>query len=62
LVDGGENLLLHQFFYDQVGFNAKFLGKFFYGDAFGNGDLAINGRRLDNGWPFRDALAKDSFL
>ena len=45
LVDGGEDFLLHQLLDHQVGLDAELLGKLLDGDAFGNGDLAIDGRR-----------------
>ena len=45
LVDGGENLLLHQLLDHQVGLDAELFGKLLDGDAFGNRDFAIDGRR-----------------
>ncbi len=45
LVDGGEDLLLHQLLDHQVGFDAELFGKLLYGDAFRDGDLAVDGRR-----------------
>ncbi len=44
LVDGGEDLLFHQLLDHQIGFDAELFGKLFDGDAFGNRDLAIDGR------------------
>src|SRR5262249_20312811 len=41
LVDGRENFLLHQAFHDHVALNAELFRKLLYGDAFGDGDLAI---------------------
>ena len=45
LVDGGEDFLLHQLLDHQVGFDAELFGKLLDGDAFGDRDLAIDGRR-----------------
>ena len=45
LIDGGENLLLHQLFDYQVGLDAEFFGKLLDGDAFRNGNFTIDGRR-----------------
>ena len=45
LVDGGENSAVHQFLHDQRGFHVQLFGKLLQGDAFADGDLAIDGRR-----------------
>ena len=47
LIDGGENLLLHQLLDHQVGLDAELFGKLLDRDAFGDGDFAIDGRRLE---------------
>ena len=47
LVDGGENLLIHQPLHHHVALDAELFRKLLYGDAFGDGDLAIDGRRLE---------------
>ena len=62
LVDAGEDLLFNQLLDDEIGLDAEFIGELFNGDAFGNGDLAIDRRRLKNGLAFGNALAKISFL
>jgi hypothetical protein len=54
LVDGGEDFLFHQLLDHQIPFDAELFGKLFDGDAFGDGDLAIDGRRLETCSPRRD--------
>ena len=44
LVDGGENLLLHQFLDDQVSLDTQLLRQFFYSDAIGDGNFTIDRR------------------
>ena len=45
LVDGDEDAAVHQLLHDQGGLHVELLGKLLDGDAFGNRDLAIDGRR-----------------
>ena len=45
LVDGGEDLPLDQLLDDEIGLDVELFGELFDGDAFGDGDLAIDGRR-----------------
>src|SRR5439155_13843790 len=44
LVDGGEDVAVDEFLDHQAGFHVQLLGKLFYGDAFRDGDLAIDRR------------------
>ena len=44
LVDGGEDIAIDQLLDHQAGFHVQLLGKLFYGDAFRDGDLAIDRR------------------
>ena len=46
LIDGGENLLIEEALHHDVALDAEFFGKLFDGDAFGDGDLAVDRRRL----------------
>ena len=45
LVDGGEDAAVDQLLDDEVGLHVELLGKLLDGDAFGDGDVAIDGRR-----------------
>ncbi len=45
LVDGGVNLAVEELLDDEVRLHGELFGKLFYGDAFGDGDFAIDGRR-----------------
>ncbi len=60
LVDGHEDAAVHQLLHHQGGLHIEFLGKLLDGDAFGNGDLAVDRRRTGLHMP---ALRpKDSFF
>ena len=45
LVDGREDAAIHQLLDDEVGLHVELFGKLLDRDAFGNGDVAIDGRR-----------------
>ena len=45
LVDGGEDAAVHQLLDDEVGLHVELFGKLLDRDAFGNRDVAIDGRR-----------------
>ena len=45
LVDGGEDAAVDQLLDDEVGLHVELFGKLLDRDAFGNGDVAIDGRR-----------------
>ena len=45
LVDGGEDAAVQQLLDHQVGLHVQLFGKLLHGDAFRNGDFAIDGRR-----------------
>ena len=62
LVNGGEDLFLYEFLDDQVCLDAKLLGKLFYRDAFGNGNLAVNGRWLEHRGALGPALSQIPFF
>ena len=62
LVNGGEGLLLHQLLDDQVGLDAELFRKLFNRDAFGNGDLAIDGRRRGDHLALATLRAKSTFF
>src|SRR5205814_7594592 len=46
LIDGGENLLVEEALHHDVALHAELLGKLLDRDAFRDGNLAIDGRRL----------------
>ena len=54
--------LFHQFLDNQIGFDAELFGELFDSDAFGNRDLAIDGRRLEHSRALGDAFTKISFF
>ncbi len=62
LVNGGEDLLFEQLLDDEIGFDAELFGEFFDGDAFGDGDFAVNGRRFGAWLAFGTTLAEISFF
>ncbi len=54
--------LLHQAFHQQVAFDAEFFGKLLHRDAFGDGNLAIYGRRLERFLTARDGTDASLFI